>query len=261
MNTAEEKKNPPVLADHLGLIAMTLETVKDPARAFASVQYDCGEEAQRLNFIATDSGAKNACIVTADKTALELGSPKHQSVSFLLWTKAECHLGGRIWTAGTDFRDIRQGPVSFVMIAMVRIAEDFDPTGPRFHSILNLSNKIPGYMSRSIPGKLWVRIGKDLMGKNFSLNSLGQCLVHAIYESVPGLLAVDVVLAADDPELAGAFESIGNRARVISGENKKLALEADGTLSCEDLNCASCEEKPHCDTIRDIIVKRSERAR
>ncbi|MDD5711431.1 MAG: hypothetical protein PHY31_01585 [Smithellaceae bacterium] len=65
-----------------------------------------------------------------------------------------------------------------------------------------------------------------------------------------------ILVAADRPDLVKDLLSIHNRARVIYGENKKLALEADGTISCEDLNCESCSEKEACDTIRDVIVRR-----
>jgi len=142
------------------------------------------------------------------------------------------------------------------MLVALEINRDFDPTGPNFQSIKNLSNKIPGYMARSVPGKMWIRLHRDLIKKDFSLNSLGQMLIYAFHEAVPSIRAVEVMLVSDRAELIEEFRSIDKRARVISGENKKLALEADGTLSCEDLDCMSCDEKPSCDTIRDIISRR-----
>jgi CO dehydrogenase/acetyl-CoA synthase beta subunit len=142
------------------------------------------------------------------------------------------------------------------MTVMVHIPDGFDPSTASFGALLNLSHRIPGYMSRSVPGKLWIRIGRDLMRKGFTLLSLGQCLAYSFREAVPGLQGIEILLAADDERLIREFTDIHARARIISGRNRKLALEADGTLSCDDLDCTTCEEKKDCDTIRDIIKKR-----
>ncbi len=101
-----------------------------------------------------------------------------------------------------------------------------------------------------------IRIHKKLFKKKFSLYALGQCLCKTYQESIPGLKAIDVILAADNSALVSKFEPICKTAKIISGENKKLKWEADGVVSCDDLNCDVCEEKPTCDTLKDIVVKR-----
>jgi CO dehydrogenase/acetyl-CoA synthase beta subunit len=244
------------LTDCAPLIEQVLTIAGDPARGFSHHDIDAGQEAHRISFRFKDEKIKKASVVTADEAALELGSPTHRTVSTLLWTKQSGLIGNSIRTSGRDFPAMKESPVSFAQVVMVELKSEFDPTGPNIQTISNLTNRIPGYMTRSIPGKIWIRIHRDLMAKGFSLYSLGQCLVQAYRESISGLRSIEVVLVADNPGLVECFVPIHNRSRVIYGENKKLALEADGTISCEDLNCEDCDEKSACDTIRDVIIKR-----
>ena len=176
----------------------------------------------------------------------------------LLWTRENHFKENRIWSSTSDLDSFQTGPVSFLMAVMVSIDESFDPTGPGFKNLLNLSNRIQGYMSRTVPGKMWVRISHNLMKRNFSLHSLGQCIAYSFIESIPAIKGMEIILAADNDKLIEKFDDIKNRAEIISGTNRKLALEKDGTISCEDLDCRSCEYKTECDTIRDIISKRKE---
>lgn len=244
------------LTDCAPLINQVLEMVRDQVQGFSCHLPDNGEEAHRIGFLPRGEKTGRAVIVTADNAALELGSPQHPTVSTLLWTKQKALLSNAIWTAGRDFLQIKESPVSFAQVVMMELDTDFDPTGPNIQTLSNLTNRIPGYMTRSLPGKIWIRIHRNLLAREFSLLSLGQCLTQAYHESIPGLRNIEVVLIADNADLVGHLIPIQNRARVIYGENKKLALEADGTISCEDLDCENCEEKPTCDTLRDVIVKR-----
>jgi CO dehydrogenase/acetyl-CoA synthase beta subunit len=244
------------LTDCAPLIKQILEMVRDQRRGFSRHLPDNGEETRRIGFLPKGEKAGRPVIVTADNAALELGSPQHPTVSTLLWTKQKELLSRTIWIAGRDFPQIKESPVSFAQVVMVELESDFDPTGPNIQTLSNLTNRIPGYMTRSIPGKVWIRIHRDLLSREFSLLSLGQCLTQAYHESIPGLRNIEVVLIAGNADLVGHLIPIHNRARVIYGENKKLALEADGTISCEDLDCENCAEKPACDTLRDVIVKR-----
>ncbi len=244
------------LTDCAPLIRQVTEMMRDQRGEFSRHLPDNGQEAHRIGFLSRNTKADRAVIVTADNAVIELGSPQHPTVSTFLWTKQKDLLSRAIWTAGRDFPQIKESPVSFAQVIMVELESDFDPTGPNIQTLSNLTNRIPGYMTRSIPGKIWIRIHRDLLAREFSLRSLGQCLIQAYHESIPGLKNIEVVLVADNADVVGHLIPIHNRSRIIYGENKKLVLEADGTISCEDLDCENCTEKPTCDTLRDVIVKR-----
>ncbi|MDD5711432.1 MAG: hypothetical protein PHY31_01590 [Smithellaceae bacterium] len=140
--------------DCLALITQVKTIIGDPRWSFTLHGPDGGAEAHRIGYRARTDGRRIASIVTAADTALELGSPKHQTVSTLLWTRHSGVVTDLIATAGRDFPDLRETPVGFAQIVMVELDDTFDPTGPNFQALLNLTNRIPGYMTRSIPGKI-----------------------------------------------------------------------------------------------------------
>jgi CO dehydrogenase/acetyl-CoA synthase beta subunit len=159
-------------------------------------------------------------------------------------------------TLGTPLHDMGKGPAAMAITVITNPGPDIDPLAPDFNAAKNLSNKIPGFMPRSIPGRLWIRISHSLMNKKFTLESLGQCLIFAYRDSFPGISGITVFIVAERPDMIRAIESIHKRAAVIREENTRLQLEADGTLSCPDLDCTVCDDRPVCDTIRDVIRKK-----
>jgi len=244
----------PALIDNSPLIEMSMDFVSDSVNGFSFHPYDGGAEAERLGFRSVQNRDKQAYVVTAEDTALELGSPRHTSMSTLLWTAEKRTFPAGVWTSGRAFTDIKEPMANLLLVVMAEVPQNYDPGNSQFRSILNFSNRIPGYMARSVPGKQWIRLSDDLINRDFSPLSLGQCLIHAFHDAVTGLGAVAVVVAAGESRLTNAYEPIYNLERIYSGKNRKLSLEASGIIECDDLSCSSCKEKKSCDTIRDIMV-------
>ncbi len=252
------KPETPALADNAPLVSMLQEFISAPERRFAYHEYDRGAEARRFGYRPFASSDRKAFIVTADEAAIELGSPRHQSLAALLWTANDDLTAGGVWTSGTDLLDIREPHACLMLAVMARIKPGFDAGDARFRAILNLSNRIPGYMARSVPGKLWIRISRDLIKRGFSSESLGQCLVHSFHDAFPEIGPVAAAVAAGNTGLVREFTPIHVLERAYSGKNRKLSLDASGALECADLSCASCDEKPSCDAIREIVaIKKS----
>jgi CO dehydrogenase/acetyl-CoA synthase beta subunit len=237
------------------LIKNIYDIILNSENKFLSFNYDDGKEADRLN-IRKIGDKKQAYIVTAGDTGLELGSPKHKSVNSLIWTKKKNLIQNKIWITGDEFLSAGRGPIPFGMFLLVQVNSEFNPTTPNFLSLKNLSNKIPGYMSRSIPGKIWIRISKKLLSENFSLQSLAQSLIFTYRESIKDLAAIDVIIVSGNLEIISELEKINNSVRALSQENTNLQLDADGILSCTLIDCTSCDSKIVCDPIRDVIIHR-----
>jgi hypothetical protein len=53
-----------------------------------------------------------------------------------------------------------------------------------------------------------------------------------------------------------ALAQIATEAGILAGRHKKLVLGVDGDVECFELNCKTCDEKPVCDSLRDIVIKR-----
>jgi CO dehydrogenase/acetyl-CoA synthase beta subunit len=246
------------LIDNRPLIEAAGNLLVKPENKFKFHEYDQGKEAERLGFRGIRSGNKQAFIVTAEETALELGSPGNPTIESLLWTMDQNVIQEGVWISGQEFSDIKETHASLVLTVMVQVPSGFDAGNARFRSILNMSNRIPGLMSRSVPGKLWIRISRELMNRNFTVLSMGQCVIHTFHDAVPEIGPVSVIIAAGDISIVNEFEPVHSLERAYSGKNRKLSLEASGVVSCADLNCAVCDEKKSCDTIREIIsIKKS----
>lgn len=199
-----------------------------------------------------------ASIVLESDTAVELGSPRKGSVSMALWTAHRGILENRLWISGRDFHQLMNESVSFIQIIMLEFEDASSADESEIGRIKNLTNRIPGYMTRSMPGKSWVRIDRKLMQKGFSLVTLGKLLYHAYTGSVPGIANIEIILVADSDEYINIFMPLCKSSRAISGNNKQYKWLSDGVVSCDDLNCNVCEEKPSCDRLKEIIKKRSE---
>jgi hypothetical protein len=68
--------------------------------------------------------------------------------------------------------------------------------------------------------------------------------------------STEVVFVTRSEEDVEALRQIATEANILSGRHKKLFLGADGDIECSELNCETCDEKPVCDSLRDVVIKR-----
>ncbi len=250
----KESKNISEFQDHSYLIKKCYDLLYDAENNFTEYKWKNIKDLKKTGFNKKKKG--KSFIVMAEDTSVELGSPENISISCVLWTKENLLIKNSIWIAGKELSQIKGKSVSFLQVIMIQPGDEDDPTDPLLQGLKNLSNKIPGLMTRSITGKMWIRIHKDLMKKKFTLYSLGKYLHEAYKESMPNIKGIDIILCADDPQIISKFEPIYKTTKIINGENQKLKWVEDGVVSCEELNCNTCEEQPACDIIKDIVVKR-----
>ena len=119
-----------------------------------------------------------------------------------------------------------------------------------------LINRLPGYMVRSMPGRLWVRVSREGRARGLTLHTVAQALTAAYvsdFDEVEGLEILFVTSSLADVEM---LAPIALEAAVVSGRHKKLVLSAEGDLECSELGCETCEEKPVCDDLREIVRQR-----
>lgn len=249
---------PAGIRPHDGLISMVREMIDDPRNGFREYRPaglapggGPGRRAQGPH------AGRNYSLVLAEETAVELGAPSERSASLYLWTDEEGSVPEGIWIAGPELPRIAGCSVSYAQIVMVQVRPGADPLdrGPR--GLMNLTNRIPGCMTRCLQGRIWMRIHRDLLARGFSLADIGETILSLYRDEARNSIArAGVVIAAGDPDLVSKIGKIQAMARVINGENRKLQMEEDGSLSCDELNCASCGEKAFCDVLRDVISAR-----
>ncbi len=126
----------------------------------------------------------------------------------------------------------------------------------KLHGLKNLTNRIPGLMTRSLPGKLWIRIGRELASKGFSAADLGQCLYRAYREYSPGIRNIAVIEVVDVPAIVERLNSISVAAARISSTNTRKKMELRQDLYCDEPDCEDCDDKNSCDTLRVVVATR-----
>jgi len=202
------------------------------------------------------SGSRNSYIVLEEDTAVELGAPDKASISMTMWTSHRGTLSNRLWTCGSDFERLENKSVSYIQIIMLEFDDGSQAVESDIVRIKNLTNKLPGFMTRSMQGKTWIRISKERMNNGFSLYALGQCLHKAYMDTIPDIKGMDIILITDHNEFFKLLKPVSEAAKIISGDNTKFKWVSDGVVSCDELDCENCDDKETCDSINEMLAKR-----
>ncbi len=250
-------ENPaPTVGDMAPLIARV--------RAFLAERVDLAETcpapcdsaalAGRFGFAGKREG--KAEVVLAEETAVELGHPSTASLSVvLISSEAGLVEQGRISIVGPDL-DRMDGSHPFAQVVMLAVGRDRVPDPFEVDNTQYLMHRLPGYMVRSVPGRLWARIGKKGRAAGLTLKIIGSALIAAYSGDFEGVEGVEVLFVTSSRADVEDLAQIAAEADILAGRHKKLALAVDGEVECIELDCESCEEKPVCDNLRDIVIKR-----
>lgn len=206
----------------------------------------------------TGRGKGRPQIVLAGDTAIELGHPRTASQSMVLMTfQPELVSHNRISIVGPDFEDMREGGQhAFAQVVMLAIRSDRLPDPFDADSAQYLTNRLAGFMVRSVPGRLWVRISRQGRAEGLTLKTIGSALIAAYGGDFKGVEGVEVVFVTSGRDDVEALAQVGVEASILAGKHKKLFLAVDGGIECSELDCDSCDSKQVCDNLRDIAIKR-----
>ena len=197
-------------------------------------------------------------LVMGSDVAVELGHPSTASQAFVLaTTQTDLVRHRHVTRLGPDLDEVDTstrlplGQVVFVALRDSSVSDPFELDGAQF-----LINRLPGYMVRSIPGRLWVRISKDGRASGLTLTTVAKALIAAYETDFDEVESVEVFFITSSTADVEALAPIGMEASVIAGRHKNLFLSPDGELECSELTCESCDEKPVCDDLRDVLRER-----
>lgn len=258
MTETSDNKKPPAGIDFAPLIREFRQELEKTGAAPRQNFFINPDEKQRvLKRLGFRPGREGrGLIVPAEETAVELGPPSSESLDIVMTTEnAELIRDGAITVIGPDLAALRGRPAAFCQAVLLafrpgQAAKLFELMNRRF-----LFNRLPGYMVRSVPGRLWVRVSHELMDAGFGFFELGLA-IHSAYREDPAVAACELMFCAADSETVKKFSRLAAQAEALSHKSRKLELESDGTYSCDDLDCESCDEKTYCDELRDLIKYR-----
>lgn len=196
-------------------------------------------------------------VVVGDAVGAELGKPGAASYAMVLTTtQKELVEDGRVRLCGPDLDqadpDANRPLAQVVMLAHNR---EQPPSPFDLETTQYLPNRLPGFMARTVPGRLWVRFSKEAVGNGFRLHTLGFALIAAFRMDFPQVTGAEVVLTTGGSEYLDGLEQVAAEFKVLSGNHRKLVLVEDGVYDCDDLNCEECDQKTVCDALRDITVR------
>ena len=211
---------------------------------------------EQFGFTARKAGRPQ--VILASDTAVELGHPSTASQAVVLLTfQPDLVEEGRITVAGPDFDSMDgDGPHPFGQVVMLAVDDARVPDPFEIDNTQYLMHRLPGYMVRSVPGRLWARVGRAARRSGMTLGTLGSALISAYVEEFEGVLKAEVLFITSSREDVEALSVVSTEAQILAGRHKKLVLGIDGDVECAELACETCEEKPVCDDLRDIVIKR-----
>ena len=219
------------------------------------IPFDAAALSSRFGFSARKQ--ERAEIILSEDVGMELGHPSTASRAVVLTTfDPECVRPGRITLLGPDMEGMtsdRRPPLGQAVILGLR---DEAPDPFELDSAQYLTNRLPGFMIRSVPGRLWVRVSRKARAAGLNLAVVGSALAASYTGSFEGVEGMEVVFITSSREDVEELGRIAAEADILSGRHKKLVLGVDGEVECLELNCEVCEDKPVCDELRDIVIKR-----
>ena len=197
-------------------------------------------------------------VILAEDVHVELGHPSLASLAMVLTTYDENLLEhGRISLAGPELRQMKPGSrQAFAQIILLALDRNAMPDPFELENAQYLMHRLPGYMVRSVPGRLWVRVGRNQYNRGLDLHTVGSALVKAYSDDFKGVIKAETVFVTMGKGEILQLEPAATEAKVLAGRHKKLVLGVDGSIECNELNCEECEEKPVCDNLRDVVVRR-----
>ena len=241
-------------------IAKYIEGIRSKKRRFREM--NCPEGSANLIEglpVLVGRGAQPGVILKEDM-CVELGNPRMASCAFLLWTdNLSLVRDGRITLIGPDIPESMGKSLPFGQVLLISGTD----LKEEHHAMLEwgqyVSDRIEGYMIRSVPRRMWSRISKKVVEKGFCFETLGRALMWIIKSELPMVEAVEILFITSNKEDVEELESIAKQVEKIAGDIKKgkFIIGDDGTYVCTNgLDCNVCLDKNVCDSIREMVAIR-----
>ena len=198
-------------------------------------------------------GASTGLILRAD-SYLELGNPEAGSAAFLLFTDDSSRVkDGRITLVGPDVQESAGRSLPFGQVLIIGGSglsfKDYDALR---HAGL-IGDQIEGYMVRSATRNVWSRVGRIAAERGFGFEALGRALM-AIHKSADARIeSVEVLFVTSGNEDVGRLGELGAQVQKVAKEIVRENWKVKGIdIECLS-NCATCDDKPVCNEIREML--------
>lgn len=202
-------------------------------------------------------------IVLQRDTAVELGNPRDESASFLVWTgNPDLVRDGMVTRIGPDVagKEGARFPLGkAVILAVEGFTEENCYERHREIELARYDVNLKGYMMRAVSQYMreWSRISREAIAGGFSLEVLAAALMDR-YRRLDYVRGAEILIVTSSPEDVRSLQRVGERAVRLIGAMNKMAQELSfdcGTCDYTDV----CGEVSELRTMRDTL-RRKEKA-
>jgi len=242
---------------HLARVREYIAEKKKQERQVREIKCDTGDEKLAHSLPVRIGPQVKKTVILKEDTFVELGNPSVASCSFVIWSDdPSCVEDGRITVIGTDIQESKGKSLPFGQVIIAGGTELKEEHYLDLERTQYTSDQIEGYMLRSVPRRVWSRVGHEAAGRGFSLETLGRALMSIFRWKHPLIQATEVVFVTSSKEDVNQLDGIAAGVRKFSGELRKLVRQDDGTYDCTEYSCDICDEKTVCDSIREWVILR-----
>lgn len=190
-------------------------------------------------------GKKN--IVLAQDTGVELGNPRQESLSLVLWAEGISRISdGRITIIGPDLRESRGRSLPFAKIVMAAVHGFNDEnTCDRWQEmdLLRFDIDLAGYMMRAVSQyqREWSRVSHEALEKGFSFSILGSALMDKM-KAKDYIHGVEILFVTKSTAAVRELREVSNEAMAVIGALNRMNEEIDA-------DCPTCDYRAVCDAV------------
>ncbi len=219
-------------------------------RSFLDEKKAAGELRTSLADNAAWPAGEKGNIVMASDTGVELGNPRNESASFMVWTQRRGEVrDGEVHIIGPDINESLEKSLPFGKAVILGVKGMNEENSYERHRALELARydlNLKGYMMRAVSQYLreWSRVSRTAVEGGFSFATLAGALA-ALYRKIDFVDSVEFVFVTSSTEDVRRLGETGTRVEKLIGAMNKMAAEMS-------FDCGTCDYTDICSEVEDL---------
>lgn len=189
-------------------------------------------------------------LILGAETAIELGHPATESVSFLMWTDSlEKVADGRITLFGPELKELPEGKNSFGKVVLISGQGFTEENGfDRWQELeaARLTQHLKGQMLRAVPqqSKEWSRISRQGIRDGLSLRLIGNELIRRL-KSFDYVDQVETIFITSSRSDVASIKDLSQKAGALTTAMNRIFDDLE-------MDCGSCDFSEVCDEVEEL---------
>ncbi len=204
---------------------------------------------------ATWPAGERGNIVLAQDTGVELGNPRDESASFMVWTgDVGAVRDGLVHVVGPDLPESMGSGLPFGKAVIIGVTGMSEENCYERHRALELARydlNLKGYMMRAVSQYLreWSRVSRGAVEGGFSFAVLAAAL-SGLYRAVDFVESVEFIFVTSSAAEVRRLGEAGSRAERLIGAMNKMAAEMS-------FDCDTCDYTDVCSEVEGLRSMRN----